>query len=201
MTEDRDLRWETVKVEHIVRDKWIDFRKVEYRFPDGKTFSPYYNFSRKSYVVIVASDEDGKFLCVKQFRHGIGEVTTEFPAGGIECCGGKEYITKEDTVTSTEDALSAAKRELEEETGYTSESWTHLMTVPSAATIADNYAFIFRARSCRRTCSPHPDEIEYLSLCRLSAEEIEDLISRGKFQQAVHILAWLLAGRSERRSQ
>ena len=81
---DQDLAWEEVSVEHIVQDKWIDFRRAAYRFPDGTTFSPYYNYSRRSYVVIVASDEEGNYLCVRQYRHGIGQVTTEFVAGGSQ---------------------------------------------------------------------------------------------------------------------
>ena len=194
-TSDADLVWEPVSVEHVIRDQWIDLRRVEYRFPDGSTFSPYYNYSRRSYVVIVASDEEGKFLCVRQFRHGIGEVTTEFVAGGIECDNGKEYISKQDTVTSREDALAAAKRELEEETGYTSDEWEHLITIPSAATIADNYAFIFRAKNCRRTHEQHTDSTEFLRMEKYSAGEIEELIATGKFQQAMHVMAWLLAQR------
>ena len=84
------LTWEVVSLEHTLQDEWIDFRTVAYRFPDGSTFSPFYSYSRRSYVVIVASDPEGRYLCVRQFRHGIGEVTTEFPAGGIET-GGAEY--------------------------------------------------------------------------------------------------------------
>ena len=192
---DADLIWEPVSVEHVIQDQWMDLRKVEYRFPDGSTFSPYYNYSRRSYAVIVASDEEGKYICVRQFRHGIGEVTTEFVAGGIECDNGKEYISKQDTVTSREDALAAAKRELEEETGYTSDEWEHLITIPSAATIADNYAFIFRAKNCRRTHEQHTDSTEFLRMEKYSAGEIEELIATGKFQQAMHVMAWLLAQR------
>ena len=68
---DESLAWEEVSVEHIVQDKWIDFRRAAYRFPDGTTFSPYYNYSRRSYVVIVASDEEDNYLCVRQYRHGM----------------------------------------------------------------------------------------------------------------------------------
>ena len=46
--EEQDLTWEAVSVEHIIQDKWIDFRKVAYRFPDGTTFSPYYNSASAS---------------------------------------------------------------------------------------------------------------------------------------------------------
>ena len=42
-------------------------------------------------MVIVASDTEGRFICVRQFRQGIKEVTTEFPAGGLERKDGKEY--------------------------------------------------------------------------------------------------------------
>ncbi|MCR4611078.1 MAG: NUDIX hydrolase, partial [Lachnospiraceae bacterium] len=109
------LMWQEVSTEHIVKDKWIDFRKSDYRFPDGTVKGPYYTLSRRNYVVIVARDVDGNYLCVRQFRQGINKVTTEFTAGGIEHDDDKEYGSMED---SAEDALEAAKRELLEETGY-----------------------------------------------------------------------------------
>ena len=78
---DDSLKWKPVSTEHVVQDKWIDFRRMAFELPDGTVFSPYYNFSRRSYVVIVASDEADRYLCVRQYRHGIGEVTTEFVSG------------------------------------------------------------------------------------------------------------------------
>ena len=188
--EDR-LAWEEISSEHIVRDEWIDFRRSAYRFPDGSVFEPFYSYSRRNYVVIVASDTEGRYLCVHQFRQGIKEVTTEFPAGGIERKDGKEYGLAKDL--PSEDALAAAKRELREETGYESDEWEHLLTVPSNATIADNYAFIYRAANCRKVAGQSLDETEFLNVSRYSAEEIEEMIAAGRFQQAVHIAAWLLS--------
>ena len=185
--QDADLKWEQVRVEHIIQDKWIDFRRLEYRFPDGSTFYPYYNFSRRNYVVIVASDEAGSYLCVRQFRQGIRAVTTEFPAGGIE--------RKDGESCTMEQALSAAKRELLEETGCESDCWSHLLTIPSQATLSDNLAWIFRAENCRLAASQKLDEMELLDVRKYSAEEIEAMIFSGRFQQAVHVAAWLLAGR------
>ena len=80
----KDLICEEISCEHLVQDQWIDFRRSAYRFPDGRVFEPYYSYTRRDYVVIVASDEEGNYLCVRQFRQGIRTVTTEFPAGGIE---------------------------------------------------------------------------------------------------------------------
>lgn len=190
MVSDKDLTWVEIKREHILKDKYIDFRNSTYRYPNGKVFDCFYSFSRRDYVVIVASDEDGNYICVRQFRHGLRQVTTEFPAGGIERSDGKEYGDRED---AAEDVLETAKRELQEETGYESDDWKHLMTIPANATISDNYASIFMARNCRKTSDQHLDETECLVVEKYTADEIEELIRSGKFQQAIHVLAWMLA--------
>lgn len=190
-----ELAWEEISTEHIVQDEWIDFRRSAYRFPNGKVFEPFYSYSRRDYVVIVATDEEGKYLCVRQFRQGIKEVTTEFPAGGIERKDGRQYGPAYDCAHGpavAEDALEAAKRELLEETGYESDEWKRLCAVPSNATIADNYAHIFAARNCRKAGTQHLDETEFLHVRRYSAAEIEEMVEKGRFQQAIHILAFLL---------
>ena len=144
-----NLAWEEISTEHIVQDEWIDFRRSDYRFPDGKVFGPFYSYSRRDYCIIVASDEEGNYLCVRQFRQGIRQVTTEFPAGGIERKDGRQYGTGHGPDVA-EDALEAARRELVEETGYESDEWRFLCAIPSNATIADNYAYIFMAENCRK---------------------------------------------------
>ena len=195
LSEARDpLAWEEVHTEHIIQDEWIDFRRSSWRFPDGSIFEPFYTYSRRDYVVIVASDTEGNYLCVRQFRQGIRKVTTEFPAGGIERKDGIEYGDSGDL--TAEDALAAAKRELLEETGYESDEWKHLLTVPSNATIADNYAHLFVAKNCRKVGGQDLDETEFLNVRKHTAQEIEEMIKAGEFQQAVHITAWLLSRRS-----
>ena len=187
--QDKELAWEEISTEHIVQDQWIDFRKSAYRYPDGRVFEPYYSYSRRDYVVIVASDTEGNYICVRQFRQGIKEVTTEFPAGGVERDDGREY----GTTKASEETLEAAKRELMEETGYASDEWEHLLTIPSNATIADNYATVFRAKNCRLEGKQNLDETEVLQIYKYSEDEIETMIREGNFQQAVHVMAWLLA--------
>ena len=202
---DKDsLRWEAVKTEHLVQDEWIDFRRVAYRLPDGNVLEPFYTYSRRSYVVIVATDEEGRYICVSQYRFGIDEVTTEFVAGGIECEGDAEYLPgrcssgpadaeERSGPVKAEIPLEAAKRELREESGYVSDEWEHLLTIPSNATISDNYAYIFRAKNCRKEKNQELDDCEFLAVETFTKDEIEELIDSGKFQQAMHVMAYLLA--------
>ncbi|MCR5686805.1 MAG: NUDIX hydrolase [Lachnospiraceae bacterium] len=176
------LEWDEVSCEHVITDEWIDFRRSSYRFPDGTVYEPFYTYSRKDFVVVAATDEEGRYICVRQFRQGIGKVTTEFPAGGIEKKDGS-------------DILEAAKRELLEETGYVSDDWRHILTIPENATLADNYAYIFVAESCRRVSDQSLDDTEFLNVVLHTPEEIKCLIDGGDFMQAIHALAFYLSGK------
>lgn len=199
-----DLIWEEISTEHLAQDEWMDIRKCAYKFPDGSCFEPFYNYSRKDFAVIVPFDEDGNLICVRQYRHGIRQVTLEFPAGGIEWSNPEEdgsqnaegivqrrkhNLKNEDK----EEALEAAKRELLEETGCEADSWEHLLTMPEAATLADNYAFIYLAKGCRKVTGQNLDDTEFVNIEKVTRKELEILIANGEFQQSVHVLAWLLA--------
>ena len=185
-----DLSFREKEVRHLVENRWIDLREVRYTMPDGGISPPYYTYSRKNYCVIAATDEEGRCICVRQFRPGLGKVTCEFCAGGIERRGERQYGSP---ASAQEDPLEAAKRELLEETGYESEDWQLLLTVASNATMADNYAYLFYARNCRRTRKQQLDDSEFLHVELLDETELRRRIRSGDFEQAMHILAWLLS--------
>lgn len=173
----KNLTWELVHDEQIVKDRWMDMKAATYRLPDGREVGPFYHYSRKDFVVIVAVDENGDFVCVRQFRQGIGRITTEFPAGGLE---------------EGESPLDAAKRELAEETGYTCGEMKLLMSVPAAPTISSNTCHIVLAENCRPTGEQSPDPYEFIEICTVGSGEMETLIQSGEFPQPGHIMAWLL---------
>lgn len=204
---EKKLYWELKNEEHIIQDQWIDFRRNEYKLPDGQTISPVYNYSKHSFSLVVATDKDGKYICVRQYRHGIDEITTEFPAGGIEYAKegdvadasdskasflGKEPINKDNIIATEDEAFEAAKRELREETGYTSDNWTHLLTIPANATISNSNVHIYCATDCTLSASQELDATEFLNVVLLSESELLSAINGGDFKQALHVLAYYL---------
>ena len=53
--------------------------------------------------------------------------------------------------------------------------------------------FVYRAKNCRKVAGQNLDETEFLNVEVHTPQEIEEMIRRGKFQQCVHVMAWLLA--------
>ena len=54
----------------------------------------------------------------------------------------------------------------------------------------------YMAGNCRKAGKQHLDETECLDVKTCTAQEIEELIREGQFQQSVHVMAWLLAQRT-----
>lgn len=100
------------------------------RLPDGKQSKREY-IKHPGAVVILPLMDDGSVLLERQFRYPLQEVFIEFPAGKID---------------PGEDPLACAKRELQEETGYTAKQWQFVCTIHNAIAYSDEHLDIFIAR-------------------------------------------------------
>jgi ADP-ribose pyrophosphatase len=90
-------------------------------------------------IVVVAVTPEGRLLFTEQYRVPVGKRTIELPAG---LAGDDHY--------SGEEFVSAARRELLEETGYEAEEWEQLAGGPPSAGLSNEMVFFFRARKLRR---------------------------------------------------
>ncbi len=76
------------------------------KLPNGKV-EQWDHIDHKSAAAVVPVLPDGRIILVRQFRNSLDRYTLEIPAGGVE---------------PNESTRAAAKRELEEETGYKSDT-------------------------------------------------------------------------------
>lgn len=178
MTEqDRRLVWtETAAGEE--RDYGI-FRTCisEMKAPDGREG----NFVRIKvpdwiYIVAVVRDDSGRdcFLMVRQYRHGTGRITTEFPAG---------------TVEPGEDPMETAFRELKEETGYEAEKMTLIGSVNTHCAMMNNTCHTFFAEGLRKTSGQDLDYDETIDVVLVPVEEAEKGFGSGELTEAMCISA------------
>lgn len=126
-------------------------------------------------VAVVPLTDDGKVIIERQFRYPLNRVITEIPAGKLD--------------SFTEDRLSAAQRELEEETGYTAREWTCLGDYYPTPAYCDERITIYLARKLTLG-QRHLDEDEFLNfeavpLADLVNDVMEGRITDGKTQVAL----------------
>lgn|SRR5574344_331528 len=127
-------------------------------------------------VVIVAKKED-KILLVKQFRYPISNVCFELPAGKLE------YGENPDL---------AAKRELEEETGFVAKNWKSLGFIYTTPGICDEKLYLYFADDlCFK--KQNPDEGEIIECFEYNIGEVFDMIKDGRISDAKTICALMRA--------
>ena len=126
-------------------------------------------------VGVLPLTDDGKVIIERQFRYPLNRVITEIPAGKLD--------------SFTEDRLSAAQRELEEETGYTAKEWTELGDYYPTPAYCDERITLYLARGLTLG-QRHLDEDEFLNFEAVPLEAlVEDVmagrITDGKTQVAI----------------
>ena len=137
-------------------------------------------------VAILAVDPDGDVLLVRQFRVPAGRVLLEIPAGTLDI---------DEATGAVEDHALAARRELEEETGYRAGTWRQLASFWTAPGFATELMHLWLATDLRPADGQRlgPDEDEHLRLERLPLRDAVAAIERGEIADAKSIvgLLWL----------
>jgi ADP-ribose pyrophosphatase len=128
-------------------------------------------------VVILPLLPDGRVLLERQFRYPNDRVFIEFPAGKID---------------PGELPLATARRELEEETGYTAKEWNFVCTIHNAIAYSDEHLDIFLARDLTQG-EAKLDEGEFLELFTATIPELLEMVRRGEITDVKTIIGtfWL----------
>ena len=144
-------------------------------------------------VAIVAVDPEGRILLVRQYRHPAGRALLEIPAGTLD---------RDPASGATADPDVAARRELEEETGYRAERWERLTDFWTAPGFATERMFLYLAMDLAPAGPDRlePDEDEALELVRLPWRDAVAAAEHGEIGDAKSLVGILwLARRMEAR--
>lgn len=76
-------KWKILKSEDVSPSKWFPIIRDEVELPNGKVID-YYKSQLAPVAMVVAITKENELIFVRQYKHGIGEICTEFPAGRIE---------------------------------------------------------------------------------------------------------------------
>jgi len=164
--------WTTLSTEYLHREPWLTLRRDRVRLPGGRVIEDYYVQEFPPWVNVVAVRTDGRIVLIRQYRHGIGEVHYELPAGVHDREG--------------ESLLEAARRELREETGYGGGRWRRLMELSANPALQDNRSTTFLAEGVELLGEQELDPTEEITVTPLTPAELLEVIERGDMLQALH---------------
>jgi ADP-ribose diphosphatase len=167
------MNWAVESTRRIFRDRWLSVRADRCRMPDGREVDPYYVLEYPDWINVVAVTESDEVVLVRQYRHGIARVVLELPSGVVEANDGSP--------------LETARRELLEETGYTSDSFRLTGILSANPATHSNLTHCFLATGCRKVAEPSPDEIEELEVVVVPLVRLGRLAREGALLQSLHV--------------
>lgn len=130
-------------------------------------------------AVVVPLFDNNDILLVRQYRHPVGEAVIELPAGKLE---------------RGEDPLLCAQRELQEETGYRSDTWTRITSILTTPGFCNEVLHIFCAKGI--AIAPQGQALEEgeatLTLLRTPFAAAMNMIDTGEIRDSKTIVGILM---------
>jgi len=158
-------QWEILSSEYVVESPWYRLRRDACRLPDGSIVDNYYVREHGGFSVTFALTPDERVVFTRQYKHGIGDVMLELPAGMLE---------------PGEDALTCARRELEEETGYVAAQLVQIGEFATDPTSSTGRFFLFLARDAQPRGTPNPERTENLDTVLVPLGEVLERVRDGQ---------------------
>lgn len=174
----QNQRWKILK-ERLLLDKrpWLRVVEQTVRLPDGEVIDDYLLAEAPSYAIIFPVLPDGRIIAVEEYKHGIGRVIWQLPAGILE---------------PGEVPLLGAKRELLEETGYEAGRWQEMGSYYDDSNRGMSLGHYFFATDLKRVTEPDAGDLDEVRPIVLTPTELRAAIHNGRVAAAGVVASMML---------
>jgi len=173
-----DLEERTLSSKELYRSKSFSFTVDNVRLPDGNEHTREV-FHHPGAVAVLAVNDKNQVSIVRQYRYPVKQVLTEIPAGKTD-------------KDPNETILQAAKRELREETGCTSETFEFIGDILTSPGVMTEVISLFFAKGLKKD-KQELDDDEFLDEGWMDLEELKARIVSGEIKDSKTIIAVYLA--------
>lgn len=159
-------KWKLLNSKLVFDNPWCQVRQDEVELPNGTVINDFFVNVRPDIALLMAVTPDREIVFVRQYRHGVAEILLELPAGTFD--------------PQTENSLTAARRELEEETGYIAQEIRKLATLYDNPSKDTNKIHLFLAENAYPTGKQQLDITEEVEIVLVPIEAVLAKISSGE---------------------
>ncbi|MGK7887000.1 MAG: NUDIX hydrolase [Crocosphaera sp.] len=159
-------KWKILKSDFIVDNQWCRVRQDQVQLSDGTIIDDYFVNVRPEIALILPITPNNEIVFVRQYRHGVQEILLELPAGTFD--------------PKKEDSLTAAKRELEEETGYIAQELMFMTTIYDNPVKDDNKIHIFLGLNVEKTGKIELDITEEIEVFLVPVSQVINKVMSGE---------------------
>lgn len=172
-----------VRRELVHKGITIDYCEDTMELPNGHRVI-WDHIDHKGAAAVVPVLPDGRIVLVRQYRNSIDRFTWEIPAGGLN--------------SREEPTIEAARRELMEETGYTTQRpLEFLISLHSAPAYSNERIDVYVAEELL-SGERHLDEDEFIDVKAFALDEIERMIFAGEMCDSKTVAALMAYARKRR---
>ena len=163
-----------ISSERIYEGAIINLRRDEVTVQNGTSYREI--IEHNGGAVLAAVTDEGKMVMVRQYRKPAGRVMLEVPAGKID---------------SGEEPLSAAIRELKEETGYTATEVKFMTSFYPSVGYSEEVLYLYLCTGLEQG-EPDPDENEAIDIEEMDVEDLFSMIMKGRINDAKTLVAVMM---------
>lgn len=164
----RELEEKKLDSKLIYSGTLLNVYRDEIELPDGRHAGREY-IQHNGAVCIAAVRDDGCVAVERQYRYPLHRIVTELPAGKLD--------------TPDEDHLSAAKRELREETGISADKWSYLGAMVPTCAYSTELIYMYLAEGLHFG-ERELDEDEFLNVSFMPLGELADKVMSGEIEDS-----------------
>jgi 8-oxo-dGTP pyrophosphatase MutT (NUDIX family) len=171
-------KWNLISTEIKYQKKWLTVHEQEVELPDGRILSPYLVIDVPSFCNVFIVTENEEVVLVKQYRQAAGILSIELPGGMVD---------------PGEEPMKAALREMEEETGFSTNDMELLYTIHPNPPLENNRAWFYLAKGAKQIKDIQLDPFEDIEMMKISKQQFMEMLRTHSFTHGSQIGAMYAA--------
>jgi 8-oxo-dGTP pyrophosphatase MutT (NUDIX family) len=168
--------WSRLDSETVYSCRIFSLQRNRNRSPRDGQEHDFFVLDSGDWVNIIPVTPDDRVVLIHQYRHGVEEITLEIPGGMVD--------------PHDPSPLHAARREMQEETGYDSDDIIEIGSIHPNPAIQSNRCHTFLARNAEKRFETHFDTTEETETILVPSAQLPELVRQGKITHALVVTAF-----------